>query len=497
MKRIIRVVVIFLASTLLFSFTTKSIYAAEGSDKLTSTTGFAEQTPLDWAKAIETNCGTGDPNAVCGEKYSYWSTQSIINGFNRLMIGMPTTGSVEGASTQAFNNSAVGFLARQMDTMVNNPPASSAEYIAYVMDHAGFATPAYAQGIGYSGLRPVLFLWRAMRNLAYVIIVIVLVVIGFMIMFRMQIDAQTVISVQNALPNIVVTLIVITFSYAIVGLLIDLMYFLIMFIVSYVGSSIGINQGAADSIQALQSYYVNANIGTIFGDYVFTEESWALPSAIFSALPAGARDWAGNIDVPFLQQFVQFLGVIVGGIGGFATGAIVWLLIALALFFSAIKIFVILLNSYIQVIIGVIIAPLQLLVGAIPGQNTFRNWLFSMIGNLIVFPTLVAILMLANAITTSVYSEIWTDPSGDLWSPPFLFGQTTEAGPMLSLFLVGLLMMTPTILTTVKGFFAPKPVLPISPGTLLKPTIGAGQSLLGLAQTQYYLRQLIPKKKTE
>ena len=56
------------------------------------------------------------------------------------------------------------------------------------------------------------------------IIFLVLIFIGFMIMFRMQINPQTIISIENALPRIVITMILITFSFPLAGFLIDLLF---------------------------------------------------------------------------------------------------------------------------------------------------------------------------------------------------------------------------------------------------------------------------------
>ena len=62
---------------------------------------------------------------------------------------------------------------------------------------------------------------KAFRNFAYVLITLLFIIMGLMIMFRVKIDPRTVVSFQSALPKIIMALILVTFSYAIVGLLID------------------------------------------------------------------------------------------------------------------------------------------------------------------------------------------------------------------------------------------------------------------------------------
>ncbi len=131
-----------------------------------------------------------------------------------------------------MKQSAVAGLSKIAYTMYTSPPASTYAFVQDMGQTLGFIPKqAYAQGIGFSGLSSLLPVWKAFRNISYAILAIVMIVIGFMVMFRKKIDPKTVVTVQNALPKVVVTLILITFSYAIVGILIDLMY-VVLFVVA-------------------------------------------------------------------------------------------------------------------------------------------------------------------------------------------------------------------------------------------------------------------------
>ena len=129
--------------------------------------------------------------------------------------------------------------------MIFDNQISSQEYIADILDNIGVpsVSRAYAQstggGTGYNAMKPFLEFWKVFRNLAYSLYIIMFVVVGIMIMLRTKVNAQTIITIQTALPNLLITLLLVTFSYAIVGFMIDLMYFLIYFIV-YLISSVGI-----------------------------------------------------------------------------------------------------------------------------------------------------------------------------------------------------------------------------------------------------------------
>jgi len=85
-----------------------------------------------------------------------------------------------------------------------------------------FAKTGYAATGDPSPLPAILDIWKNTRNVSYVLFTVIFIVIGFMIMFRKRIDPQTVVTVQNALPRVVLSLILITFSYPIVSIIFSL-----------------------------------------------------------------------------------------------------------------------------------------------------------------------------------------------------------------------------------------------------------------------------------
>lgn len=423
------------------------------------------------------------------EGYATVSLDTSAFGFGSAILGRGKTNCTNPTIVmEHFNRSAMGTTSKLIAGMVTDRPASFAYYAYDLLHNAGFVEKTYAQGIGYSGLFPILDIWKVFRNLTYIILVIVMIVIGFMIMFRMKLDAQTVISIQNALPNIVLTLILITFSYAIAGLLIDLMYFLMSLIVNVFYQS-GIEKINL-SVTQTQERFTNANFGTLFSS-ISLESIGALPSAILTAPLSGVWDWAASGDGIQLNDLATgFLMSIPAVAVGLVGGVVGFVLVAIALLFTIVRIFFILLNSYIQIILSIIFAPLYLIVGAIPGRNAFRNWLMSLVGNLIVFPTLAGIFLLIDTLALRTISETVGDPTGSpLWVAPFLVGANAEPSLVLGLISFGLLILTPSLLNTVKGALAPKPFLPITPGVIFQPVLGAGQTFMSVTQQRYYGRQ--------
>ena len=129
----------------------------------------------------------------------------------------------------------IGGILGTTSTMIGSlytKPASTSESVRYLAQNFGIGQHIYAQdnpdNQGFKGLSSLQSTWLIMRNLAYLLLTILFVVIGFAIMIRVHIDPRTVMSIQNQIPKIVVAVIMITFSYAIVGFLIDTMWFLAM-----------------------------------------------------------------------------------------------------------------------------------------------------------------------------------------------------------------------------------------------------------------------------
>ncbi len=123
-----------------------------------------------------------------------------------------------------------------------NIPVHTSTYIAYLKDNFGFVKSAHAaSGTGFDQLSPLQNIWVVIRNIAYLIITIVFMVIGIAIMLRVKIDPRTVMSIENQLPKIVISLVLITLLLAISGLVIDAGNILISLLINIYGTIPGIN----------------------------------------------------------------------------------------------------------------------------------------------------------------------------------------------------------------------------------------------------------------
>ena len=401
------------------------------------------------------------------------------------------------------NKGAMGQVTNVMVALYDNPPASTYAYIQDVMANAGIipVKKAYAQGIGFTGLMPLLSLWKASRNLAYGIIIIVMIIIGFMIIFRSKIDPKTVISIQAALPKIVLTLILITFSYPIAGFMIDMMYVVCGIVITLLAEAARSASGAYGTNIISWGGWGAQDItnSSLQQTEFFTGGLWKLASSVFNfgMIPA------------FIEQFfkgstLNTLGL--GGGGAIGTillsvlalhnaalsavliGGVLLLIVVLGLLFTLIRLTMLLLNSYIQLLITVILGPLLLLQEAIPGQSAFAQWIQNIIANLVVFPATIAVIYFSWIVTAVAWQ-------GRLWPAPLTpVGGGSDLGggnPMAAFLGLGIIFLAPSLVASVKKAFHPKPVIPISAGTAFSPVTGAASTVMGAGSQFYYMQQMM------
>lgn len=337
----------------------------------------------------------------------------------------PGQPSDSGAVTPVASQRGPGVVSggfKLISLMYANPIASSGTYVADIMDNMGIAKPAYAQGLGFAALDPILGLWKIFRNIAYIFFVVVFLVIGFMIMFRSK-TGSAAVSSQQAIPSIIVALITVTFSYAIAGFMIDLMY-LTMFMI------IGIFfDGSIPGLGAVNTEIINYNIWEIGTELIGTVTNTSGNTDLVSNfVQAALGDGSGS----------QAASTVFGFIGGLTLS----LVMAVAVLIGIFKLFFELLKSYVMVTISVVISPIVLMMGAIPGHNPFGGWLKNIIGNLAAFPTVLLVLVMYYQFSSSTSSTAG-------FMPPFLAGggQAGMIGPVMGF---AIILAMPEIVKEVK-----------------------------------------------
>jgi len=267
-------------------------------------------------------------------------------------------------------------------------PASSLDYLAYVstnLKNHHVISQAFAAGPGYgfTALSPILPLWRAFRNISYLLFALGFVLYGVMIMFRIKIDAKTAASIQLAIPKLIVTLLLITFSYAIVGFLIDISTVISAMIIGVLkagGILTDINNivpmiaSGQSLLGAVGSALVNGFLAVIVSPFIF-----------FNLLIGG-----------LLGMSVAFVAAIAGTITGL--GLIIGIIILIAVVISYAKLIFKLFQAFFSIIISLIFSPIILLGNLMPGSTTISTWIMTIVGNLAVFPVAIFFLTLSYAL---------------------------------------------------------------------------------------------------
>lgn len=374
-----------------------------------------------------------------------------------------------------------------------NPPASGVYWVHTSLQDAGFVPKSYAaEGIGFSSLRPIMNLWKVFRDVSYMLLVVVLIAIGFMIMFRMKINPQTVINIENALPRIVVAMLLITFSFAIAGFLIDMMYVLIAIIVSLISGN-----GAFYDVGKMQNNYLNGG-GLTLWESIFTNPAnikggWggyagnlfnlggSVVENMFTALPtfvSGTIKYITNFVIGYalsqllFGQLFTIFGQALNDIGlwlelgflpqllmlpivgiptvllGFGLGPTIIIpfiagtFIFFTILFLFFRIFFMLFKAYLQIIFLTVIAPFMLLFEAVPGKSSFSTWIKHLMADIFTFPIVIAILTIGFVLANQLSADV------NFWRPPFLNAIDPS---LLPVFIgAGVLFMTPDLVKLTK-----------------------------------------------
>lgn len=407
---------------------------------------------LSQSSFAASNSFVNKKNAIkSGNNQEAWLDEAMGSNMVSLFTGMvgevPDEIFDENADVSIINQykynpgGAFGTMNRLIATL-QTPPASGIEYIASVRDNF-LGKPAYAQGVGSQGLQFLLPLWRGFRNVIYVILTIIFVIVGIMIMLRIKISPQAVITIQSAIPKLITTLILVTFSYAIAGLIIDLSNFIQALVVAVLFSVKGVPLTDSLFTGGIYSGFPVLSDITGFISQVFTNENFKfanlsnpdlrdLQMLTYRAVPGWVSltmlgGLLGSIVLGFLVGGVgqavlgtggnwigDMAGRILGGAGGgIVGGLLIPIILCIVAAFWLVKLYFGLIKCYVTLIFEIILGPLEIGMGAFPNSKMgFSSWIMSITSNMAVFPVVGIFLVLLNMVTdavsaTGVFSSVW------------------------------------------------------------------------------------------
>jgi hypothetical protein len=448
-----------------------------------------------------------DPSTTDTNLESTWfvGTLSSVNSHNCILGGLCTDDPTK--LNGYIRQSPIGQLANIVDSTYVNQPADFGLWLADTGHTLGFLPkPAYAQGIGFSGLLPLLPIWKAFRNIAYFLMAIVMITIGFLIMFRKKIDPKTVVTAQNAIPRVIIALILITFSYAIVGFMIDLMYVVLFFFIvlfkstGYLpGPDPATLTGMVGAFSSAEALYSQGNLGWIFGNVLWD------PYKILFGINFGEGAWMASLGSAAVAIITGVFGSTIPLTWGITIGAAIMpvfhLILTIAMLYLFIRLVIFFITSYIQIILSLLMAPIQLLFEALPGSNAFSSWFKNLVANLAVFPLGGAMFMLSSIFAQfanqgPVYSPdlsnietlnpFTTRDTTAIWLPPYTGFWANNMTSVASIISLGILFAIPQVAGSIKEALKAKPALSM-------PDVGgAGGGIMNFLSTAYYFKMLAP-----
>lgn len=382
------------------------------------------QDPFDWYLKVYDQ-DTSPANEIFGERYTAAQVQWVLYGIISLPIRAVET--VVGENTiscvvkilrnQVDVDSCVGgvidFIDRVADFLpnvafsgnsdrsiaslmfdANDRNISGIDYTKNLFGKFSLVSEVKAQGIGYTGLTWIQKYWKGFRDISYALLVCVAVIFAFMIMFRVKINPQTVISVQSAVPKVIVAMVLITFSYAIAGFAIDLMYVvsgLFALLLKTAGFTTNIT-GAFGTISG------TGILSTTFGGFwiFFSMLAYTVLFFITSIFSLFDSFMSG---LNIFGMILSFVFIIIG----------CWVLI-LCLWYT-LKIPYVMLKTLVSLYISIITSPIQILAGTLAPSAGFGPWIKRLFADLLVFPMIGLLFWFAWSLLWSSMAQAGIDVS--------------------------------------------------------------------------------------
>lgn len=375
---------------------------------------------------------------------------------------------------------AAGQMA-QLIGMLYTPPLHTSDYFRHMANNFGLVKPAYAQsaGLGFQGLTPLLPLWTAFRNIAYLLLVVVFLFIGLAIMLRVKVDPRTVMSLENQLPKIIIGILAITFSFAIAGFMIDIMYVAIYLVAGVLNTVPGAETGITlANIQGQNTFeFASSSLNGIaplandpasaVGVVVQSLFDGPIAKGIFAVL-GGALGWFAGTQ---LAQVFAPLGAgtvgaaiasttlaVFAGLGASIFSAqilygvvniLVFVIIGAAILIALFRLWFTLLFSYLAFILDVVFAPFWIIGAIVPESPiNFESWIRDMLANLSVFPTTITMFLLGK-----IFMQAFENTGkGQLFVPP-LIGNPGDPDALASIIGMTIILMTPGVATMMRDIF--------------------------------------------
>lgn len=447
-----------------------------------------------------------NPSEIFGERYTAAQVQWVIYGLFAFFINQSTDQSIIKACLDgdmiACGKAVKDYMDKLSSTTMSNGnqslaslvfadrPISGISYVKDKLQKLSTVPTAHAQsesdGFGFSALSGIQDMWKAFRDIAFGLFIIIAIVFSFMIMFRVKLSPQTVVSVQSALPKIIGSLIAVTFSYAIAGFLIDFMYIVIGLLSISIAPIIPMNW-----VQHVQ--YIPTDVFNILTVGPITTN----PTTHVAT--AGGISGLLSLYLGPLLTILILVGIIllVIGVVGSPTvalpiismiGIIIIIIALVIIIWMTLKVVFALLKAFANVILLTIFAPLQLTLGTVIPSMSFGAWVKSYLGALSVFVVTGVLGIFSWIFSIKAWGYIGFGTTGEIlisgnigrspWPP--LLGGSGDVGLAMAFAGVAFVLWTliPKATEVVQGFISGKP---FAYGTAIGEAFGPIKGAWGMA----------------
>lgn len=375
-------------------------------------------------------------------------------------------------SSTNTNGGVLGFTTSALTSLYTEHPLDEQQYLAYLGNQLG-VTETHAQVVGSANsvLSSVFSLWQVSVQFAYILMIIVFIVVGLMVMFRHRLNPQTVVSIQMALPGLVIGLVLITFSYFLASLISDIAFlgtnvvgwYFALADSSPTSTTDALSSLGRENVLSIMSKFTDTtgkfdwapSIQLIFNNlngtskttlenvaaWIAAQTSAPLTSGVgalvglgASAVSLGTRGGWGRLKEVGNLAAGANVGEVIGNIAGQAgvalwtkadpsevlSFAVGWILFFILLF-TMFRLLFSLLKNYLSIIFNTILAPFIFLAASFPGrQSMFTDWVRNMLCAALSFPAVIAMFYFAYFIltgTTNIYATTKkTPPPGSAFS---------------------------------------------------------------------------------
>jgi hypothetical protein len=300
---------------------------------------------------------------------------------------------------------------------------------------------------GYNYLKDYLHLdsvWKMFRNIAYVFFIIIMIIAGFMIMFRKKLPGQVVVSLGNTLPQVILGIILVTFSFSIVGIVMDAGKFSMnvvsnVFVSAYEDAGVQWPEERIVSVESLGSLANQAMqaakreglimrvvkkipifgerivdlanslgktiVNTAFETFAVVFINMQLDTAIkedvnIDAAPGVDAVLDPAVEVVELGFDTMVLKTTQILLIPFLVRNIILLLVTL---YASFKLFITMIATYLKLFMNVVFGPIQIAFGSLPGNFSMTTkWFKSVVANVLVFVGIHLIINLFSFLSMSI-----------------------------------------------------------------------------------------------